>query len=347
MLLRTACEFSDELESIASSLNRNVSLEELTLLCEINPDIAEDIDVVQEFFARNLGEKLEISVPKTETDIEEYPWLRFNPNCVWKRYFDQNWMVSEKGDVYDIETDTLKKRYFIDGEIRIFEVDGVATTAKRLAPIVAKCFGITSGNRNSRYIIEFIDGDRRNVSVTNIRWIPEPKDRPTDMQNIVDDICQRLVQFNGDVDKCLEMYEGSRPTITKSFIHDIRCKKQYATASDAYFTFQNGSFFVRPHVKRLTETDEGALDIGGLYLKTTSLELVIPLIVDKIKNDKNLTADEITILVHEYLLKNKKASAKDVIKYLKSEYNIEYPLDYISTIIASDSIIVKTMKGEE
>ena len=205
MLLKHARQFSDELETLASSLNYSISLEDLMILGEINSDILYDIEVVQGFFATNSEDKLEIKVhDEDEPDLDAEPWLAIR-DCSWKTYFDQNWMVSEYGDIYDIDAKQLKEQYFRDGDMRVLETDDDLLSAKRVAPIVTKCFGIKSDDRNARYIVEFIDGDRRNMAITNLRWIPEPSSRPTDMEYMIDDICRRLTDFNGNIDE-LQQY---------------------------------------------------------------------------------------------------------------------------------------------
>lgn len=345
MLLRQAKQFSDELETLASSLNYEISLEDLMVLSEINSGILFDIEVVQEFFATNSETKLEIAVHEEEpVDFEANPWLAIR-DCNWKTYFDKNWMVSEYGDIYDIDKHELKALYFIDGDMRVLENEEDIFSAKRAAPIVTKCFGIKSGDRDGRYIVEFIDGDRRNLSITNLRWIPEPSSRPTDMEYIIDDICRRLVDFNGDVTKTLEMYKNSSPVVSKTMIQDIKQKKTSQNISDRYFTFLNGSFFARPHVKK----DPTKFSISEFFVQTGDLKLTKDMIQSNINNDVVLQDEEVAILVYDYILNiNKKC--KDPVKvqkHLQEQYGLTYPLDYINEIMLDDkATIAKVMRGE-
>ena len=345
MLLRHAKQFSDELETLASSLDYSISLEDLMILGEINSDILYDIEVVQEFFATNSEDKLEIKVhDEDKPDLDAEPWLAIR-DCSWKIYFDQNWMVSEYGDIYDIDAKQLKEQYFRDGDMRVLETDDDLLSAKRVAPIVTKCFGIKSDDRNARYIVEFIDGDRRNMAITNLRWIPEPSSRPTDMEYLIDDICRRLTDFNGNIDEVLKMYKCSSPAVSKSLIQDIRCKKAHSSISDKYFTFHNGVFFTRPHVKK----DATAFSISEFYVRTGDLKQTKDLLQSNINHGVTLQDEDVAILVNDYILnQNKKCKdAQKVVKYLKDNYNLTYPLDYINDIMNdTNSTIAKVMRGE-
>lgn len=339
MLLHTARQFGDELEFLASSLNYAVSLEDLMVLSEINSDILVDIETVQSFFMQKPLEIKEIE----EIDLEENPWLKYK-DCTWKKLFDTEWMVSEFGDVWDIAGKCIKPQYFIDGDMRILTGNDF-TSAKRTAPMVTKAFGVTSGDRAGNYIIEFIDGDRRNMSVSNLRWIKTPKDRPTDMQYIVEDICRRLVDFNGSTDEVLKMYENSRPTVTKAMIKEIRNKQKHSLISDKFFMFQNGSFFPREHVK--DKKNNGGLKIGDYYITSNDIAMSIQLIKNKINSGSNTLTDEDTILIKDYQYKHKKATAAEVMNYLNDEFNLTLPKDYIQDILNDDdSTIARAMKGE-
>lgn len=340
MLLHTARQFSDELEFLASSLNYAVSLEDLMVLSEINSDILVDIETVQSFF---MQEPLEIKAPEVVVDLEENPWLKYK-DCTWRKLFDSEWMVSEYGDVWDIEGGCLKPQYFIDGDMRVLTGDNISS-AKRTAPMITKAFGITSGDRSGNYIIEFIDGDRRNLSITNLRWIKTPNEKPTDMQYIIEDICRRLVDFNGSTDEVLKMYENSRPAVTRTMIQEIRNKKKHSLISDKFFMYQNGSFFPREHMKG--KKNDGGFKIGDYYITTGDIVMSIQLIKNKINSGDNTLTDEDTILIKDYQSRHKKASAVEVKNYLNDEFNLTLPKDYIQEILNDDdSTIARAMKGE-
>lgn len=340
MLLSTARQFGDELEFLASSLNYAVSLEDLMVLSEINTDILVDIETIQSFFVR---EPLEIKVVEApEVNLDETPWLAFR-DCTWRKIFDIGWMISEYGDVYDIEKKCIKRQAFIDGDMRVIMNEGDLTSAKRVAPLVTRAFGITSGDRSGNYIIEHIDGDRRNLSCTNLRWIPCPKDRPTDMQYLVEDICRRLVEFNGNTEEVLKMYENSRPVVTRNMIQEIRNKTKHSAISDKFFVYQNGSFFPREHMKKVENV---GLKIGEYFLVTGDLNMSLKLIKDKVNNGMQLMKDENEILIKDYQRTHKKCFVEDVREYLVDSFGVKLPLDYIQEIMNDDeSTIAQSMKG--
>jgi len=344
MLLHTARQFGDELEFLASSLNYAVSLEDLMVLSEINADILNDIEITQAFFMKEPLEIKRVHDEERKPDLTEAPWLSFK-DCTWKKLYDINWMISEFGDVYDIENECFKQTAFIDGDMRVIVNEGDPTSAKRVAPLVTRAFGITSGDRNGNYVIEHIDGDRRNLSCTNLRWIPTPKDKPTDMQYLVEDICRRLVDCNGNTDEVLKMYENSRPVVTKNMIHEIRNKTKHSVVSDKFFVYQNGSFFPREHMKK---TENVGLKIGDYFLVTGDIKMSLDLIKDKVKRGMQLMKDENEILIKDYQRSHKKCYAEDIREYLIDKFEVELPLDYINDIMNDDSsTIAQAMKGEE
>jgi hypothetical protein len=81
-----------------------------------------------------------------------------------------NLMVSNYGHVWNIDEKQLMKQHLRDGDMRISLGSDVSRDTRRVSVLVAKAFQIRSPDRSSDFIIEFKDGDRRNLKVDNSYW---------------------------------------------------------------------------------------------------------------------------------------------------------------------------------
>ena len=160
----------------------------------------------------------------TTTETASNPWVTVNPTAKWRKYdgtqqyrMFKGFMISSEGDIWDIEKECLVYPTWIAGDMRLkipksyyyknTYPESAADPIIRVAVMVTKAFGIRSESTIENPIhctIKFIDGDRRNIKPRNLRWVRDDLDPSSGMQPMTlttIDICQRLVEFNGDVDK--------------------------------------------------------------------------------------------------------------------------------------------------
>lgn len=341
-LVAVAGEFENTIRTSGVCLN------DMLILGEINTSILEDIEYLQSYFAYLYGEDTIVvdEAVSTELTPDDNPWLRVNPDVDWRFVYDLNYMVSENGDIWDVEKNILVPQYYMNGDMRIFTENAeIPNMTKRVSAIVCKAFGIKSSKFNLGYrdstqiVIDFIDGDRRNCRYTNLRWIEKPKNGPTFYQMTVDDICRRLLDFHGDVDKTLEMYEKTTPEVTKELIQDIKTKKIDRDISDKYFVYQNKGFFPRSHTAKI---GNDSFDVAGFFVTTGDKDMTLNLLKDKIKNDQKITPDEITIMVKSLMSRYKKPDSQVISDDIMNEFGISIPFDVVQESMNDTTSVVAT-----
>lgn len=333
-----ACEkFAKQLEL------HNVTIKELETLGEIAPSVLENIQFLRDWVTGRLVlTTTEEVLVETDTSTEETPstapvetccaepWLEIDPNAEWRRLYSTDLMVSDKGTFYDIKKNTLIKPMFIDGELRVV-VDDTDQGIKRAAVLVTRAFGLHSIDRNGEYIIGFKDGDRRNLSINNLQWVQEPVRNET--LCLVEDICRRIVEFNGDVNKVLGEYEGSKPKVTEKFVKAVINKEIHANISNGFFVMMDGKIY--PREKQRDEQNSSGMDTAGFLVMSGDKKMTKSLLKDKIDRGHDLSLTEKTVIVFmaiESIGGKKVPDVTTIARAVSNEFKIDIPFDFIESI---------------
>ena len=267
------------------------------------------------------------------------PWLKVKPDVVWRhdpgtinQRFAQGFMISADGDVWDIMQGKIIEPYWKECDLRItiprheYELP-VVDREVRVSTMVCRAFKIYSNtkNENKNMVINFKDGDRRNLVYTNLEWC----EYTTSMNNqrlAVHDICQRLVEFDGDVEATSQKC-GMPPNV----VTDIRFKLTEINISDQYFTLDNNGDFI-PGPKE--ETEDAAMDIKEII--SSKLKIKTPL---SIEEKIYLITDKIEELNRENKGKKKKSkiTAEIIVDELRDQYKINVPTDLADKVLGGMS----------
>ena len=282
------------------------------------------------------------------------PWLEYKPNITWKldkgafnERFCKGYMISEEGDIFDLQTNEFIAPFWYDGDMRIkvpadhFELKNVELfQTQRIAPMMCRAFGIKSSLKEPMSF-NFKDGDRRHVVPDNLEWVSRTNKRNT-REALVVDICQRLVETDGDVSKTILKYAQDR-AVSEEAITQIRNKLTDIEISDKYFYIdKKGEFHPGIYVTKSTEE----LDIEDYYNKTHDKVLTRQMISDKIKRNEKLTKWECKYLVEDKFAeiesrnngsskKKKKAkiTAEIVVDELRDEFKIAFATDLANQVL--------------
>ena len=235
---------------------------------------------------------------ETPAPADKFPWRKLNPNAKWRKYdgnvsnrLHHGFMLSSDGEIWDIEKHELAEPYWFAGDMRLKVPSDYYCNPDQESPLLrtsimfCKAFKITSDSTFDNPIpcvVRFVDGDRRNVKPTNLQWVHKDSEQvPAPIILSTIDICQRLVDFNGDIDKTAALY--SEPAISRQYIADIRNKLIQVGISDKYFLIDDDGNFV---------PNEKEVDAAKYYEDTHDAKMAKSLILDKIKNNKPLTEGE-------------------------------------------------------
>lgn len=267
------------------------------------------------------------------------PWLKVKPDVVWRhdpgtinQRFAQGFMISADGDVWDIMQGKIIEPYWKECDLRItiprheYELP-IVDREVRVSTMVCRAFKIYSNtkNENKNMVINFKDGDRRNLVYTNLEWC----EYTTSMNNqrlAVHDICQRLVEFDGDVEATSQ--KCGMPT---NVVTDIRFKLTEINISDQYFTLDsNGDFIPGPK----EETENSSMDIKEII--ASKLKIKTPL---SIEEKIYLITDKIEELNKENKGKKKKSkiTAEIIVDELRDQYKINVPTDLADKVLGGMS----------
>lgn len=350
----------------------SISFSDILTFGEIAPEIRNNLLFIQKWFNGDI-ESLEMITPihttveSTPTPIidvipdvlsELEPYKAIEPDSEWKFVFDLNVWVSDKGTIYSMDNHSVVKPCWIDGDLRVLLSND--ELPRRAAPIVCKAFAIHSANRNGEFIIHFNDGDRRNLSPYNMTWVPKGSSNANIKRYYVEDICRRIVEFNGDVDKILAKYEGSKPVTTRRGIELIISKELHPGLSDNFFFNINGKIVPvdKPQVESWNdkcdaEADTASLkegfDVGGFFLASNDKKMSMELIKDKIKSGETLTSTEEVIVVFsmmEQMDSKKIPDTKKISNVIKNHLGITLPIEVIEQVrMDFTSEIAKVFRG--
>ena len=340
----------------------DVDIEDIKILNEIDKSVSVDLDSLQAMMTNDalasfvsspeVNESASMTTVTTESptivgEVAE-PWLSYVPDAEWVEIRNQpNIVVSDKGHVWDKSINGLRELYFIDGDMRYLEDENDVKTAKRVAPLICKAFGIRTIQSDNKIVLEYKDGDRRNLSPNNMRWVEEVE-RVNPVKTLVEDICQRLVEHNGNIDEVMPLYKNARPMTNRFDVEAILKKRSHRDVSDKYFTYNNGTgeFKVRNHIREYQEAGEPGFDIIGSYLELNlNLDMCLKLLKDKVIKNQKITDQEWAFAVKAYRKKDKSMRAPEIAGAIKADFDKDLPLDLISAAIADKTSAVAVKMG--
>ena len=281
---------------------------------------------------------------KKKSIASEQNWLKHRPDVRWKldkgsypSYYKTGMMVSDEGDVWDLMSDSLVEVGFFDGEMKaVIPGDRFCTPERgsktmRIAPMVARLYGVqhAADRTGATFFIDYIDGDRRNLKPSNLKWVKRPLGTTINQRElakiIADDICRRLVDNNGDVEKTLSMYPSDSTNINSKYISDIRFKLIETGLSDKYFNVGPKGEFIPKSANKNDEKPVEEKPVIDMSMMSDEL------LESKIRTGKLAIADKNLILYKVITsLKNegvKKLTAEIVVDAARDKYKISLPTD--------------------
>lgn len=329
----------------------NVSIEDLRIISQINPKIGENIDALTNWVSNKpmqLTPAVITEIPSDEIYPSEdsEPWLEIDPIAEWRFGKIDKLMVSSSGKFYDVESDKELIPRFVNGELRIDLSDN---NVKRAAVIVAKTFKVWSVDNNG--VIEYTDGDHRNIDVGNLFWRKREDSRPTSAYvMLIEDICRRVIEYKCDINKIMLAYKDATPSVSKELITSIIKKERNANISDRFFILDGDE--IVPVKDLITSSDEADLvdtsyaavgyDVGQFLITIGDTVIAENLLRDKIKDGRELSEYEKEILVFSAIKKigsSRMPSTMVINKMIKEMYDVTMPITVIDDIkIRTDSI---------
>lgn len=324
------------------------TLSDIMILGEISPEIKNNMLLLQKWFngediipdtTVSDGDSTNMAVGPMMGELVSIlePYRDIEPESDWRYVFDLDLYVSDKGTIYSMKKHAVLKTYFIDGDLRVFLSED--ELSRRASAIVCKAFAIHSLNRNCNYIIHYNDGDRRNISPYNLSWVE--KDSSYNIKRFyIEDICRRIVEFNGDVDKILKQYEGSKPITTRRGVEMIISKELHPGLSDEFFYNIDGRIVpvdsnVTESSKKESDKSTEGFDVGGFFLETNDKKLTLELIRDKIKSGQVLNPVEEVIIIFstmESIGGKRIPDVKKIANTIKNQFNITIPFEIIDQV---------------
>lgn len=335
MELKNAVKMIKSIETFANAITAEVSIDDLLVLSEVNQNVSENIDFLKLWL--NNGIEFDESIaPDTSKTKTTHPWEKISPDSEWRNVFDMNLMVSDKGDIWNLKTNELMKQYFRDGDLRISFGSDLTRDTKRVAPIVSKAFQIWSPDKNGDFIIAYRDGDRRNMRIDNIYWKKPAGEYVETRRYLIEDICRRIIEFNGDIGKIMPKYEGSRPSVSTASVQQIRDKNLYKEISDLFFVIQDGKIYPRTDAMAVDTTENnGSMDVGQFFRISGDRNITGSLIRDKIKKGDTLTLDEKVIVVFmamDIIGMDKADDVRKISNVIKNSFGTDIGLDFINQV---------------
>lgn len=334
MELKNAVHALKACETFVENTKTNVStVDDLMVLSEINGNISDNINFVRRWLNNDITFG-DITTMPTEETTE--PWLAIAPDAEWRRIFDMNLMVSNYGNIWDMSTRQELKKYFIDGDLRVILGHDSSRDSRRAAPIITKAFQIRSPDRGAEYIIGFKDSDRRNLRTDNLYW-KKPSTDVTDIsrQYLIEDICRRIIEHDGDIDAIFERYVGSRPSVSKAAIQQIMEKKLYTEVSDLFFVYDNGNIYPRTDAMATDTSANKSVDIAGFFMMSNDRKVSGDLLRDKIKRNESLSIDEKVIIVFmamDIIGISKANDVKKIANVIKNTFGCDLGYDFINQV---------------
>ena len=343
MELKQAIKVCKVLEDFTNKIDMTVPMSDLMILGELNPHLADNIDFLNRWINNDVT--FEVDIPTTATTettevikavSNKEPWLSVAPDADWRKVRDMNLMISNYGHVWNIDEKKLMKQHLRDGDMRITLGSDVSRDTRRVSVLVAKAFQIRSPDRSSDFIIEFKDGDRRNLKVDNIYWKKPTGEYVETRRYMIEDICRRILQYDGDIEKIMPLYEDAYPSVSKASVEQIKDKKLFTEISDLFFVNLSGKIYPRTDAMAVDTDANQGMDVGGFFRMSGDKKLTGELIRDKIKRGDALSLDEKVITVFmamDVIGINKANDVKKISNVIKNTFGCDIGYDFISQIV--------------
>lgn len=349
--IKKVFEIVNAVNAFAESIGENnVTVEDLKVISQLNPKISDNIDALTKWVSNKPMQLTSVVITETpsaelyDTDDAE-PWVDIDPGSEWSMDKPDNLMVSTNGKFYDLTTEREIIPRFVDGELRLDMPDG---NIKRAGVIVAKTFKLWS-NDNNNSLIDYIDGDRRHIGISNLYWKKRSDHTPVSTWKLlIEDICRRIIEFKCDLNKIMLAYENSTPSVSKELVTGIIKKERESNISDRFF-IRNGNEIV-PVKDLITDPSEtvdtsfasAGYDIGQFLITTGDTVIAENLLKDKIKDGRDLSEYEKEILVFSAIKKigsTRMPSTIVINKMIKEMYGATMTLSLIDELkTKADSI---------
>lgn len=279
-------------------------------------------------------------------------WLKYKPDVVWKKdmgqsskRFKEGLMVSNEGDIWDIMHNQLLEGKFLDCEMKVLIKKDCYVNPEpedshvRIAPIVCRAFGINSNTKNSstatKVIIDYIDGDRRNLRPENLKWV-KTISYPNKSKILAEDVCRRLVEAKGDIDATMKRYSDS--TITRGYISNIRNKLIETALSSKFFYIENGKFRAVNTDTNVKPADSKSKKVSASASSYEFTNEPIEMLENSIRKG-TLTIGEKNLMIVKTIEElqggntSKKITAEDIVDSIRDKWKISLPTDMAQTIL--------------
>lgn len=349
--IKKVLEIVNAVNAFAESITtNNVSIEDLRVISQLNPKIGENINTLSGWVSNNHSVSLTpVTITEQHSDEvyadDDEPWMEIDPESEWSMDKPDNLMVSASGKFYDLTTERELIPRFVDGELRLDMPDG---NIKRAGVIVAKTFKLWS-NDNNNSLIDYIDGDRRHIGISNLYWRKRSDYTPVSAWKLlIEDICRRIIEFKCDLNKIMLAYTDASPSVSKELVVGIIKKERESNISDRFFVLDGNEIIpVKDLITDSSETVDTSFasagyDIGLFLITTGDTVIAETLLKDKIKTNANLSEYEKEILVFSAIKKiggNRMPSTMVINKMIKEMYGVTMTITAIDELkTKADSI---------
>lgn len=285
------------------------------------------------------------NMEKIIANYEKQEWLKLDKNSKWRRYYKHPFMVSNTGRFFSLFANAERFPAWINGDLRLnVALPGELVDYKRAAIIVAASFGIKRNPAvTDKYVIDFKDGNRRNLNVDNLTHSQEATQLSPQIR-LAHDICQLCVKHDFNVSKIMKEYEDSEPAMYPSTINKVINKEYHASISDAYWLIGDDG---KP-VKIAPRKPSGFhVNIADLIIFSKDIRVCSTLLHDKIDAGFELTPNDKEILVNigKRNIPAKDRTATSIANYIKNNYNWNITMEEVKGYINKPTKITKVMEG--
>lgn len=310
-------ESTSRIANLANEIRENpTTIDELKPITVISPPLKDALEHWEKFF--------ETEAPPLECKVMSRIGVKIN----------------EKYEVFDLITSKRLTVAWRDGEMRVNKPAG-SSEWHRVSVLMAAFYGIKKSN--SDYVIGYKNGDRRDMSSTNLEWIPNPgKLNYTNL--LVEDICRRIIEYDGDVNTILSKYKNSSPKVTEEYIRTILNKEAGRSISDRFFKLVNG------RVEKVESVNDSStsngMDIYQVFMMTHGdMSLVDEIFKTKCDGNFIISQTEFEML-YAIVDDDNPHDPQWYVDKIKGRYGKTIPVDVIKSINKESKIIeeIKTAK---
>lgn len=285
------------------------------------------------------------NMEKIMKNYEKQEWLKLDKDSKWRRYYKHPFMVSNTGRFFSLFANAERFPAWINGDLRLnVALPGELVDYKRAAIIVAASFGIKRNPAvTDKYVIDFKDGNRRNLNVDNLCHSQEATQLSPQIR-LAHDICQLCIKHDFNISKIMKEYEDSEPAMYPSTINKVINKEYHASISDAYWLIGDDG---KP-VKIAPRKPSGFhVNIADLMIFSKDISVCSTLLHDKIDAGFDLTPNDKEILVNigKKNIPAKDRTATSIANYIKNNYKWNITMEEVKGYINKPTKITKVMEG--